>query len=420
MKTPKYLIQMLHTQVFSLVQIVLGFVLLSFLVSGLSVEDYAQYVLIQGFMAVFLLLFSMNLYTYTRLHIPGASIERQYGYLKTVIVIVLGAYATTASILYASNSAEYVLGLFSISPELTLLVVAMVGLELVILEILRFFIAIKLISVKNYAATLQKVLVSGGCLYLISINNISVERFLGCFIFTQLIVLGYLLANLNLKRLMLSNLLFDVFKHGFKVGIPLLPIGLISVSMNYMDTLMIGRFIGQAEVANYGLASQIVNIAMMMIGTSVVLTLFPYATEAHNKGLFKERNSFFNKMTFYGILLSVIFFLLAPNSSTLVISYFELSQYESVSHILGVLAIFPLFGVLYTVSSHRLQLLNHFSVQVYLAFSVIVLNFVLNFYAIRVYGVIGAAYASLCSYIILSLMFFIVAFKISSSVSSRD
>lgn len=405
--------QMIHTQVFSLIQVLFGFVIIYLLVSDLSPEDYAQYVLIQGFLAISLLLFSQNLYTYTRLHIPGADTACQYAYLKTVLLIVIACYVACVFLVFATNVERSVFNFFEIKSELIILVLLMIGFELISLELQRFFIAIKRINKKNYAATIQKLIVLLGCTYLIFDNFLTIKNFLLVFIIGQIAVVLYLLSNLNLQILSKTHLRSDVITFGYKVAIPLIPIGLISVTMNYVDTLMIRKMVGVIEVANYGFASQVVNIAMMIIGSSVLLTLFPYATEAHNNNEYEERDGIFSKMILYGAVLSLIFYLLMLTFSTWGIENLGLVEYSNVPKILSVMAIYPLASLFYMVNSHRLQLLNIFNIQVYMAILIILLNIVLNYFAIKQYGLFGAVYASLLSYLILSLMYYLASKRAS-------
>ena len=81
---PDYIKQILHTQLFSVLNILFGFATLFILIKYMKVVEYGEYVLIQGFIAFSGLVLSQNIYSYARLHIPGASLAKQYGYLKTV------------------------------------------------------------------------------------------------------------------------------------------------------------------------------------------------------------------------------------------------------------------------------------------------------------------------------------------------
>ena len=89
---PDYIKNILHTQLFSVLNIIIGFVSLFLLIKYLHVEEYGEYVLIQGFLAFVGLIVSQNIYSYARLKIPASSENIQYGYLKTVVFLVFGFY----------------------------------------------------------------------------------------------------------------------------------------------------------------------------------------------------------------------------------------------------------------------------------------------------------------------------------------
>jgi len=177
---------------------------------------------------------------------------------------------------------------------------------------------------------------------------------------------------------------------------------------------MIAKFIGKNTVAQYGFASQIISIAMMMIGTSIVLTLFPHATEAHNNNNIQQRNLFFIKMFKYGIYLSIGFYIIISLTATWFINLLDISEYHNVPAYLMILGIFPFFQHLYNVSSHYLQLMKIFYIQVYIAIVVMLENLVLNYFMIQKYSVVGAAYASLISYITLAVIYgyLVIKYKI--------
>jgi len=408
---PNYLKQILHTQLFSVLNIIFGFATLFILIKYMPVIAYGEYVLIQGFIAFGGLVLSQNIYAYSRLHIPGAEVHTQYGYLKTVITIIFAGYFSLLIISKIFHLDQTIFNFFEIDNSISYLVLIMLGFELVNLEFMRFFIALKKIYLKNYAQFFQKAFILAGASILLTLNLLTLENFLYLFIAGQLLVFGSFVNAVDRKRLLQSPFLSDVIRKGYLVAIPLLPIGLMSIALNYTDTLMIAKFIDKIQVAQYGFASQIIVIAMMMIGSSIVLTLFPYATEAHNKNDIELRTEFFLKMFKFGSLLALIFYFLMTINAHWMLSLVDLENYSDVPYYLSVLAIFPFFQLLYSVSSHHLQLINFLKVQVYYALFVMLENLILNYFFIQTYGVIGAAYASLISYITLFILYAVTSLR---------
>lgn len=408
---PTYLKQILHTQVFSVLNIIFGFVTLFILIKYMLIEEYGEYILIQGFIAFSGFILSQNIYSYSRLKIPGLSVDIQYGYLKTVILLVLSLFVFILFITQLFEVQDKVWIFFEIQTSIGFFIILMLGFELINLEFMRFFIATKKIYLKNYAQFFQKVFVMIGALILLYFEYLTLLNFIYIYLFGQLLVFIMFIFNLNLRLILSSPLMKDVIDKGYKVAIPLIPIGLMSIALNYTDTLMIAKFIGKEEVAQYGFASQIIAIAMMMIGTSIVLTLFPYATQAHNNNEMDKRNLFFVKMFKYGIFLSVIFYVLISISSSWFINIINIPEYSDVPTYLLILGTFPFFQHIYNVSSHYLQLMKIFNLQVYIAIAVMFENLILNYFLIQKYDAIGAAYASLISFITLSLLYGYLAYK---------
>ena len=416
---PSYIKQILHTQLFSVLNIIFGFASLFILIKYMPVAEYGEYVLIQGFIAVSGLVLSQNIYSYARLYIPGADTNKQYGYLKTVITIVFAGYFFILILSKIFNFEETIWSFFEINAALSYLVLIMLGFELINLEFMRFFIAIKKIYIKNYAQFFQKIFVLISILALLYFNLLTLTHFLYIFIAGQLVVFVSLIKVINIKQLFYSNFITDIVKKGYHVAIPLLPIGLMSIALNYTDTLMIAKFIDKEAVAQYGFASQIISIAMMLIGSSIVLTLFPYATEAHNKGNIKLRTTYFIKMLIYGLVLALLFYIFIFFSAEYIIRILHLKKYSDVPSYLSVLGIFPLIQIFYNVSSHHLQLIKIINIQVYFALLVMAENFVLNYFFIKYYGAIGAAYASLFSYITLSAIYVYFSLKYDNTLGAQ-
>lgn len=408
---PDYLKNIIHTQIFSILNIIVGFVSLFLLIKYLHVEEYGEYVLIQGFLAFVGLVISQNIYSYARLKIPGAEQTIQYGYLKTVIVLVAIFYVLCFLLIWIFDLQGFFWDFFEIDISLSLIVLVMLAFELLNAEIMRFLIALKNIHIKNYAQFFQKIFIFISIIILLINDSFTLKNFLYLFIFGQLVVFLYLVKNIKIKELFLSPFMKDVVLKGYQIALPLIPIGLMSLALNYTDTLMIAKMIDKESVAQYGFASQIVSIAMMLIGTSIVLTLFPYATEAYNKNNIQEKNNFFIKMYIYSIFLAILFYILVTLNATWFINFLNLEKYKDIPFILSVLAIFPLLQSIYNVSAHHLQLHKVIGIQLYISIFIMLLNVILNYFLISWYGVIGAAYASLLSYVFLGVIYFSIILK---------
>jgi len=406
-----YLKQIFHTQLFSLLNIVAGFATVLILVKSLEKTEYAEYVLIQGFIGICGMFLSQNLYAFTRMHIPGASLEVQYGLLKTVLIVVLASYASLVLLIELLNLDKGAWRLLEIRHDLRLQILTMLAFELLNSEIMRYYIAVKKVFFKNYAQLFQRVAVLVSSCALVLMPTFHLGDFLKLYIFGQLVVTLFLIKNINLTTFIKSKFSMVVIKKGYSVALPLLPSGLMSYALNYTDTLMISKYINKDFTAQYGFASQIIMIAMMMIGGSIVLTMFPYATQAHNEAEFDVRTYYFIRMMNLGLCFSILFYYFIVINSHTLISLLGLKQYKSVPAYLNILAIFPLVQFIYNVCSHHLQLHNVFKFQVYIALFVILENAVLNYIFIKSFGVMGAALASLLSFLTLSCLYLYVSLR---------
>jgi len=246
---PDYLKNILHTQFFSVLNIIIGFISLFLLIKYLHVEEYGEYVLIQGFLAFVGLIISQNIYSYARLKIPGTEVNIQYGYLKTVMSLVGGFYLFIFIAICLFGLGEIFWNFFEINLELSLIVLFMLALELINAEIMRFLIALKNIHVKNYAQFFQKFFILISVIGLLFLDFLTLKNFLYLFITGQIIVFFYLVKHIQVRSFLNAPFMKDVIQKGYQIALPLIPIGLMSLALNYTDTLMIAKMIDKESVA---------------------------------------------------------------------------------------------------------------------------------------------------------------------------
>ena len=398
--------QVLHTQLFSVLTIFMGFATLLLLMKYMDVSDYGQYVLIQGFIAFSGIVVSQNLYTYARMKIPGELKSNQYGYLKTVICLVFGlnfVFLLFAELIFKPGFAS----LFEINIDYVSAVLMIFSVQILIDELIRFLIAIKKIQIKNYVNFLQKFFILVAVLWSLynQQENLKLDSFLELYLYGQILVLIFIVFFVEIRELVTAKFMSDVVIQGYKIAIPLIPIGLMSIALSYTDTFMIAKLIDLESVAQYGFASQVISIGMMLIGTSIVLTVFPYVTEAYNNNKNKDVGRMFSLMYLCSVLLSMLFFAGLTNNLSLFLSLINLEKYAPSVDYLIIMGIFPVFQSIFNVAAHKLQLERKIKVQVYVSMFIVLLNVVLNYLGIMVFGVYGAIAASLCAYILLSFLY---------------
>lgn len=381
-------------------------------VKYLPVNEYGIYVLIQGFISLSSFIISQNLFLYTRLKISGSETQIQYSYLRTLLIMVISAFFIGVGGMYFLKADKFVWGFFEIDADFALYTLIILLIIIINNELLRFFIAVKKVEFNNYAQFFQKISMLSAVCVLHIYDFLTLNSFLMFYLLSNGLILIFLVSKLDLKSLFFTAIFkYDVIQKGYKVVLPLIPMNLMGFILNYTDTLMIGKFIGTEYVAKYGFASQIITMVKVTVGSSVITTLFPYATEANNKQDIVLRNRILIQMIKYSALLTLIAYSLMVVNANWVLKLLHLDQYLDVSQYLTVYGVLPIFYVLFSTCGHHLQLLHIFNKQMVFATIVSIENIVLNGILINKYGVMGATYSTVISVMTLAGLFFYTAIQ---------
>jgi O-antigen/teichoic acid export membrane protein len=173
-----------------------------------------------------------------------------------------------------------------------------------------------------------------------------------------------------------------------------------NVIYNKIDIIMLEKMIGSAEVGYYSGATKFI-YPFMFISGAFMTAIFPkLAKHSKEKDKFK---SIQNLALFYlggiGILLSTSLYL----GSDLIFELFFADKYDASIPIFKVLVWYLAIVFIYGPISNSLVAKNKVKFLVYMNLFMIVLNVVLNFFLIPVYGAKGAAAATIvCEVLILS------------------
>jgi len=183
----------------------------------------------------------------------------------------------------------------------------------------------------------------------------------------------------------------ELIKSFFVNGAPLALFGLLGFIFFSTDQILLGKMRGIVEVGYYSIATKII-LMLNLIPTLIMTALFPYLSSKIND---RERmKAIFNKTTAFlaggGLMLAIFGFLFAP-----LIPFFVGAPYLPSVKIFQFLIwiivfMFPaiFLGYLFIVYNKQWQ---NFAITAFCA----ILNLVLNIFLIPIYGMFGAAAASI-------------------------
>jgi O-antigen/teichoic acid export membrane protein len=172
------------------------------------------------------------------------------------------------------------------------------------------------------------------------------------------------------------------------------------------------------DVGQYGFAMNIINVATGLIGTSLTLTIFPYATEAQNKNNIFERNKLLCVNIRYGVLFTLFFYVFLVINRDWIVHLIGGIQYEPAKFILLIIGIYPLLQIVNSVTSHHLQLINRIRIQAILYPTFLFMAFCLSFFFIKFFGLVGAAVSSVLSLFIMAVINILVMIHYDNSMKN--
>ena len=200
------------------------------------------------------------------------------------------------------------------------------------------------------------------------------------------------------------------------LSIPLIGNSLATQVLNVSDRVMIGSFVGEREVGIYG-TIYIVSSASQLVWSSINASFVPYLFENLNKPT--KRNSIKTISNGFMLVYAGIAFvitLLAPE----IIKILATTEYLEAVHIMP-----PIAAGIFMISLSNLYtnaLIYHKKTKYVMIATIIaaIINVILNYFGIKVFGYMAAAYTTLIAYIILAVFQCVVSNKIHTKTCPDD
>ena len=221
-------------------------------------------------------------------------------------------------------------------------------------------------------------------------------------LFFSIIIIYYFKKNGN----NFTNLIFNK-KHTLNILkkiilFPLMAFAII-VAMR-LDILMISNILGERESGIYSSASRLV-IIILLFGTHFFQFIYPNLNRLmiSNKGI----KSIYHNLVLFSFYTGILFLIFSVFFSKIYLNLFGIEYLKALdSFKILSLTIFP--ALLINLWIHKQYILSNYSKILLFQIGTIVLNILLNYYFINIFGMKGAALASLIAPIISFLIINIV------------
>jgi O-antigen/teichoic acid export membrane protein len=202
-----------------------------------------------------------------------------------------------------------------------------------------------------------------------------------------------------------------MLKEGLKFSWPFVPTLMIAWIMNWSDQLFIANFLSMAEVGIYSMSYKVsMSFNMLIAAAAITFTPFFYET-ANSEDQEKAKSILCNVIIkiVYGYML--VAFLIAIFSFEIV-TIFLTDQYNQAITLIRILIISHLLSAIMGVSTNLFYLQAKKSkLQLSVVIFGAIVNILLNFLLIPTYGLFGAAFATVASMFILTIIHYNVSRK---------
>ena len=203
--------------------------------------------------------------------------------------------------------------------------------------------------------------------------------------------------------------MFDkkIAKELLKIGIPLMPTFLIYWIFNSIDRIMIGKILGMNELGIYSIGSRVASISQL------IYTAFSGGWSYFSFSTMKEKDQVqvnSNIFEYLGVISFLAFLCSQPFIKPVFNIFFE-GDYVKGNIVFSYLFLAPLMLMLFQVLANQVIIIKKSYFSTISLFLGAILNFILNFILIKNYGIRGASFSTLMSYIISVLMISLICLK---------
>jgi len=250
-------------------------------------------------------------------------------------------------------------------------------------------------SITYYLLAIGLILLGFGYKGMIYANLVAATTILVFFIF------------LNRKHFDLNIFDKNIAKELFIIGLPLLPTFIIYWVFNSMDKIMIANMIGLAQVGIYSIGARVASVSnFIYIAFAGGWQYFAFSTMKD-----KDQVGLTSKVFEYLGMISFSVFFLAIPFYKYVFQIFFTGEYILGESVFPYLFLCPLLLILFqTAGSQFLIVKKSYLITMSLIIGVLI-NVVLNYFLIQIYGIKGCALATLIGYSLSTLIIVIMTIR---------
>ena len=203
---------------------------------------------------------------------------------------------------------------------------------------------------------------------------------------------------------------FCLMSEYLKYSVPLTPNSLIKWITDSSDRYMVGYFLGLSSVGVYS-ASYAIGSLVTLFVAPIQMILFPELSKLYDNDEIDRVQTYlsYSMKYFLFIAIPVVFGLTALSKP--ILNILTTPEFASGSIVIPIIALSGLLAGVFQIGINITLLVKKTKFNLYIHLVAALLNIVFNFVLIPSIGILGAAIATLMSYIVMVVFCFYISFK---------
>lgn len=366
-------------------------------------EQYGTFSIFQSWFNILIIFTSLNIYlsSYTKGLIAYEKEQKKF----TSSMLSLTTLITLIFFVVYILNIDFWTKIFELSPNLMLAMF----LELLFMPALEFWMAKERFDYNYRKVIAVSICMNIMCLGLSIVAVVNTQNKIEARVFSDVFSKILFASVFFVIILSQSKKIFDknYWKYALKFNIPLLPHYLSNYILNQSDRIMIGKMVGKVQAAYYSVAYTISTIMLLLV-TAVNNALTPYIYKTIKDNKAEEIKSKINPIVILMAFLSIFIMALAPE----IIRIFAGENYVDAMYVIPPIAASVYFIFVYSMFS-TIEYYYQKTGLISIATSIsAILNLLLNYFGIKIWGYYAAGYTTLICYLCLTVFHYIFYKKI--------
>lgn len=406
------------TQVFlgKILGIILAFIFNWLVARCVGAETYGNFIYVYTFISFFPSISMLGLDQALVFFIPSLNASNRnndlYSLIRFCIALIILVSSILAIIIFLNhnfiakvllNNTGYNIYIKVLAPSIIILAISSI-----LTSIFRGFGNISFnIKSDNFINPITKLIVF---IFMINLGYAKFSIYISLYI-SLLFSLIYLFIKYKLMKIkvVLNANCLDTYISALKFGFPILITGILNLFTQRMDIFMIGYFLSSTDVGIYNIATQIATISsFILIAFNTIFA--PTISSLYHQGNVNQLKVMYKSITKWVVSINLIAFGIILLFSKDIMNLFGTSFMLGSSSLILIS-----IGQLVNAGTGSVGLINtmtgHPEYEIYISIVIIVFGTLINYFLIPIYGINGAAIASLISISLSNILRLMLVYK---------